>query len=633
VDEAHAAPGTVTTSSTTDGAPRRPDGRGDPRATARRRRVRLQQRYVFDPPARLATRLGGGLRRRWYQGRRPHWSARLLNRLSAAQFAAGVLSPARAVTLEVRGRRSGRTVSLPVVVADHDGGRYLVAMLGERAQWVQNVRAAGGRAVLRRRGREEVRLEEVEPDARAPVLRRYLALAPGARAHVPVDRRAPLAEFERVAPSFPVFRVVPWAASDEEPAGATARPDVSPTPRTRHRTPRPEVDGVVSPGFEPVRDAFVANLTERHELGGAVCAVVDGEVVVDLWGGLRDAVTGAPWRRDTMTLVHSSTKGLSAAVLALLHSRGLLDYDERVATYWPEFAQAGKEDITVRRLLAHQAGLFAFDERVDRDVVADLDRLAGVMESQRPAWPPGERQAYHAITLGFYENELVRRLDPGHRTIGRVLAEDVVGPLGVGEEVYLGTPTSVPDERLAALVPPPLWARVTGMPLRLTLDAMRRRSVLYRSLVANPGTGFYVDPEHVIVRELEVPSGGAVATARALATVYGAFASADGPLELRPETLEALAAPATPPRRGWYDECLRGPARFSLGFMKPDAELDFGSDAAFGAPGAGGSMGFADPARRLGYGYVTDRMGTRLQGDPRDLALRAALGTVLARAA
>jgi CubicO group peptidase (beta-lactamase class C family) len=252
------------------------------------------------------------------------------------------------------------------------------------------------------------------------------------------------------------------------------------------------------------------------------------------------------------------------------------------------------------------------------------------MERQRPAWPPGERQAYHAITLGFYENELVRRLDPGHRTVGRVLAEDVAVPLGVGDEVYLGTPSSVPDERLAALVPPPLWTRLTGMPLRLTIDAMRRRSVLHRSLVANPGTGFYVDPKHVIVRALEVPSGGAVASARALATVYGAFAAPGGPLGLRAETLEALAAPATPARRGWYDACFHGPARFSLGFMKPSPEFDFGSDAAFGAPGAGGSMGFADPARRLGYGYVTDRMGVRLQGDPRDLALREALGTVLA---
>jgi CubicO group peptidase (beta-lactamase class C family) len=167
------------------------------------------------------------------------------------------------------------------------------------------------------------------------------------------------------------------------------------------------------------------------------------------------------------------------------------------------------------------------------------------------------------------------------------------------------------------------------MPLSFTIDAIRRGSVLYRSLIANPGTGFYVDPQHVIVRGLEVPSGGAVATARAIATSYGAFAAAGGPLGLRRETLEALMKPAAPARRGFHDECFRGPAKFSLGFMKPSELIAFGSDAAFGAPGAGGSMGFADPTVRLGYGYVTNKMGLDLQGDPRDLALRRALTSVL----
>lgn len=387
---------------------------------------------------------------------------------------------------------------------------------------------------------------------------------------------------------------------------------------------------MVAPGFEPVRDAFAGNFAARGELGGAVCAMVAGELVVDLWGGVRDLARGLPWQRDTMTLVHSTTKGLSAMVLALLHTRGLLDYDERVATYWPGFGQGGKQDITVRQLLAHQAGLWAFDEPVDAAVVADLDRLAGVMERQRPIWPPGERQAYHAITLGFYENELVRRIDPGRRTIGQVLHEDIATPLGVGDEVYIGTPPTVPDERLAALVPPGIWTRLTSMPPRLTIDAMRRGSVLHRSLVANPGTGFYVDPDHVIVRGLEVPSGGGVATARAIATAYGAFVAAGGPLGLRPETIDALAAPATAARMGFDDALFRGPAKFSLGFMKPSETIAFGSDAAFGAPGAGGSMGYADPELQLGYGYVTDRMGTRLEGDPRDVALRRALVKVVA---
>jgi deazaflavin-dependent oxidoreductase (nitroreductase family) len=146
-----------------------------------------------------------------YRNGRPGTLARALNRISAIQFSAGILSPAQAVTLEVPGRCTGRLISLPVAVADYQGGRYLVSMLGNDANWVRNVRAADGRAVLRRRGREEVRLVEVEPGDRAPILRRYLQVAPGARAHLPVDRHAPLAEFERVADQFPVFQIVPAA--------------------------------------------------------------------------------------------------------------------------------------------------------------------------------------------------------------------------------------------------------------------------------------------------------------------------------------------------------------------------------------------------------------------------------------
>jgi CubicO group peptidase (beta-lactamase class C family) len=151
------------------------------------------------------------------------------------------------------------------------------------------------------------------------------------------------------------------------------------------------IGGTVREGFEPVREAFVENFIRRGELGGACCVYQDREKVVDLWGGVRDLASGEPWREDTMVPVHSTTKGLAAMVMALAHSRGWLDYEDRVCTYWPEFAQNGKEQITVRQLLAHQAGLFAFDEPVDRTVVADLDRLAEIMARQRPAWPPGER--------------------------------------------------------------------------------------------------------------------------------------------------------------------------------------------------------------------------------------------------
>jgi CubicO group peptidase (beta-lactamase class C family) len=383
------------------------------------------------------------------------------------------------------------------------------------------------------------------------------------------------------------------------------------------------IEGSVSRGFEPVREAFIENFTLRGERGAACCVYRYGEKVVDLWGGVRDPESGDPWSADTMVIVHSTTKGLSAMAMALAHSRGWLDYDELVCTYWPEFAQAGKERITVRQLLAHQAGLFGFAEKVDREVVADLDRLAEIMARQRPAWAPGERQAYHAISLGFYESELIRRVDPHHRSLGRFFDDEIAKPLGL--DFYIGTPESIPDDRFAPLKPPSLWKRLTGLPFRLVLAAMNRRSVLYRSLIANPGTGFYVDPRGVIVRNVEAPSGGGVGSARAIAKAYGVFANGGDELGLRPETLEELRAPAVPSRHGFFDECLRGSAKFSLGFMKPSDTVPFGHAEAFGAPGAGGSMGYADPEVGIGYGYVTNRMGTEITGDARDLALRAAI--------
>jgi CubicO group peptidase (beta-lactamase class C family) len=383
------------------------------------------------------------------------------------------------------------------------------------------------------------------------------------------------------------------------------------------------IAGSVSRGFEGVRDVFTDNFEQRHELGGACCAYYRGEKVVDLWGGIRNKETGEPWEQDTMVLVYSATKGLAAMTLALAHSRGWIDYDERVCRYWPEFAQRGKERITVRQLLGHQAGLFAFDEPVDRSVVADLDRLAKVMARQKPEWEPGTRQAYHAISLGFYEGELMRRVDPGHRTLGQFFQDEIATPLGL--DVYIRLPESIPNARFATLAQPGRLEMLLGFPWRLTLDTMNSHSIIYRALVTNPGSALPHDELHVYARNLEVPSGGGVGTARAIARAYSEFATGGRQLGLRPETLAALAAPATPPRYGFHDECLKGDVQFSLGFMKPSALWPFGSAESFGAPGAGGSLGFADPTTGVGYGYVTSQMGTSLTGDPRDVALRDAI--------
>ena len=314
----------------------------------------------------------------------------------------------------------------------------------------------------------------------------------------------------------------------------------------------PKIEGFAVRGFEAVREAFTQNFLGRGELGGACSVYHNGKKVVDLWGGVRNKTTGEPWEEDTMVVVYSTTKGLAAMTLAIAHSRGWLDYDRPVCTYWPGFAQSGKEKITVRQLLAHQAGLFAFDEPVDKNTVADLDRLAVILARQKPAWEPGTRQAYHAISLGFYEGELLRRIDPQHRSLGQFFQDEIATPLG--EDFYIRLPDEIPNSRLAVIDSPRFLKLLIGFPLRLTLATMNPRSNIYRALVANPGSAIVHDDKTIYSRNLEVPSGGGVGTARAIAKAYGVFATGGCEVGLSPETLQALMAPAIPSKYGFYDE-------------------------------------------------------------------------------
>ena len=381
-----------------------------------------------------------------------------------------------------------------------------------------------------------------------------------------------------------------------------------------------EVHGFVQSGYEAMREAFAENFTRRREIGAACCVYHKGEKVVDLWAGVRNKLTGEPWEENTMALVYSTTKGLSAMTLAVAHSRGWLDYDELVCKYWPEFAQNGKDKITVRQLLAHQAGLFAFDEPVDKSVVADLDQLAVILARQKPAWEPGTRQAYHAVTIGFYEGELLRRIDPQHRSLGQFFQDEIATPLGL--EFYIRLPDSVPDSRLAPLVDPSMFEMLFGFPIKMTPSVWNPHSNIRRALI---GSELAHDAQRVYPRNLEIPAGGGVGTARAIARAYSVFATGGKELGLRPETLKELAAPAIPATRGFYDECMKAEVEFSLGFMKTNPGFPFGNPSSFGMPGAGGSLGFADPQAQIGYGYIPNRKSVTMGGDPRDVALRRAL--------
>lgn len=384
------------------------------------------------------------------------------------------------------------------------------------------------------------------------------------------------------------------------------------------------VQGYVALGFEEVAQVFRENFERYGEYGAACCVYWRGEKVVDIWGGYRDIRTRAPWGEHILVPVYSTTKGLAAMCLALLHSRGLLDYDKPVAHYWPEFAAGGKESITVRQLLDHEAGLCCLDQPLRVRDIADLDKLAVILARQRPAWPPGERRGYHTTTLGLYMNELVRRVDPKHRSLGRFLCDEIAGPLG--GEFYIGLPDSIPDSRIARVVlyNPPL----VSVPRRMLAGLLNPRSLFARSL-PYPRDGNINAREY---QRVEQPSVNGIGEVRLVARAYGEFATGGKTLGLARRTLDELEAAPVDPPGGPIDAVLRESSYFRLGFAKPGPRGWFGSSArAYGMPGLGGSIGFADPDKELGFAYAPNRLGYNLGGDDRRRNLAAAVYRSVAR--
>lgn len=392
----------------------------------------------------------------------------------------------------------------------------------------------------------------------------------------------------------------------------------------RHAHPA-QVHGGVAEGFEEVREEFERNFRERGEIGAAVAAYWHGRQVVDLWGGRRRPEADEPWTAETMVVVMSCTKGMAAMTLALAHSRGWLDYDAPVARYWPDFAQNGKEAITVRQLLAHEAGLVLLDEAFPIERLRDLDDVARLLARQKPAWAPGSRHGYHAMTIGFYMQELIRRVDPRHRTLGRFFQQEIAEPLRL--EFYIGLPSWIPAGRLARVLPlspARALAALRTTPNHIISKVLWPWSMLRRSLAIPTGADF----NRRRCLEYELPAGNGVGTARAIARAYSALV--EGEMGVAPGTLELLTQPVRPaqPR----DEILGVPTYFSLGFLRPGPSVQFGSsERAFGGPGAGGSFGFADPDAHLGYAYVMNKLDFYLMDDPREKALRDALYRAIRR--
>jgi CubicO group peptidase (beta-lactamase class C family) len=365
------------------------------------------------------------------------------------------------------------------------------------------------------------------------------------------------------------------------------------------------IDGYVATEFEPVLDAFAANFDERGEVGAAICVYLDGEPVVDIWGGLADATLGLPWSDDTLVLVYSATKGVTAICGSLLVQRGLLDPEARVATVWPEFAQKGKDDVTIGQVFSHQAGLPYVEGDFTLEETLAWDPMVDALAAQAPIWPPGTKHGYHMRTYGWLAGEIIRRADPRHRSVGTLLREEIAEPLGV--DLWIGLPESL-EPRVARLVPP-------KADLRKALRALGDELLLAR-VFSNPGGHYNYDdmwntrPMHAA----ELPASNGIGSARALARLYASCIGAvDGYRVLNAETV----ARATEERASGKDEVLLIEECYGFGFMLGRAFGAANPATAFGHAGAGGSLAFADPDSGIAFAYVMNDLRFDPSGDPR----------------
>jgi CubicO group peptidase (beta-lactamase class C family) len=377
-----------------------------------------------------------------------------------------------------------------------------------------------------------------------------------------------------------------------------------------------EIGGSVEPGFEGVAEAFARNFADHGEVGAATAVYVDGRKVVDLWGGVADQATGAPYTEDSLQLVFSTTKGATAACANLLAQRGDLDVDAPVATYWPEFKAAGKEDIPVRWLLCHKAGLPYVDATLTLEETLAWDPVIRALEAQAPLWEPGTAQGYHATTFGWLVGEVVRRISG--KSLGTFFADEIAGPLDL--EFWVG----LPDDQQHRVAPLVTWGRPKDPAMAELMaqfmgpDTLLGKALGAPSMVFTETQGVWNLPE---VRAAEIPAANGVTNARSLARFYAGLTGTveGGPAE--PLLTADQVAKASERQTSGPDKVLMLETSFGLGFFTASDMARYGGPRAFGHTGAGGSMGFTDPENGIGFGYVMNRMMQSLTGDPRSSGL------------
>jgi CubicO group peptidase (beta-lactamase class C family) len=374
------------------------------------------------------------------------------------------------------------------------------------------------------------------------------------------------------------------------------------------------IEGQCDPRFAAVRDAFAANFEAGREIGASLAVTVDGEFVVDLWGGHADAAKTRRWQRDTIINVFSTTKAMTALCVHMLVDRGQLDVDAPLARYWPEFAQAGKERITVRQVLTHSSGLAGIRRPLGTEALYDWTRMTATLAAESPWWEPGTATAYHALTYGYLLGEIVRRITG--RTLGTFFRDEVA--LRLSADFHIGLPASE-DTRVAELVTPSAEENAAAG-ATTAVDG----ETIAGKVISNPPLrpALANRPEW---RRAEIPAANGHGNARSVARVMALLARG-GELGGTRLLAEQTIARAIEEQRYTKDLVLGFKMRWGLGFMLTSRQLPLGPNPrTFGHGGWGGSLGFADLDARVGWAYVMNMMSPGTAGDSRVAGILGAL--------
>lgn len=365
----------------------------------------------------------------------------------------------------------------------------------------------------------------------------------------------------------------------------------------------------VKPGWEPVRDVLIANLESGMDRGASVAVRHKGELVVDLVGGVRDKDGTIPYDADTLQIVFSTTKGITALAVAMCVERGLINYNEKVSTYWPEFAAHGKGDLTVAQVLAHRGGIFTVDGPISLEEALDWDTITARLADTKPFFEPNSTHGYHALTYGWLGGELVRRVTG--RSIGEFVASEIVAPLGV--DFWIGLPEEH-EYRVAHLMAHPIPKFPPDI-AKFMNDHGGPGSEAEKALSLNGafGPGAFNKRE---VHAAQIPGANGISNAKALATIYAAvIGEVDGVRLLGEDTLRLATTSETP--AGELDRILGRETVFGKGYMLHSDRNKYAGPGSFGHDGAGGSVAFAQPSRQLAVSYVMNTMLTVYDEDPR----------------